>query len=76
MGIEMLIYALLGLPLIASALVLVLHDRPNLRDGQALFIGLITAGCAIQLYAAPHSETVTLFSLAAGLDVKIGRAHV
>jgi multicomponent Na+:H+ antiporter subunit D len=69
MGIEMLIYALLGLPLIASALVLVLHDRPNLRDGQALFIGLITAGCAIQLYAAPHSETVTLFSLAARLDV-------
>ncbi|MCH1486822.1 MAG: monovalent cation/H+ antiporter subunit D family protein, partial [Alphaproteobacteria bacterium] len=65
----MLIIALLGLPLLVSALVLLLRDRPNLRDGQALLIGLVTAACATQLYSTPNGETVTLLSLAAGLDI-------
>ena len=69
MGADMLIFALLGLPLLASVLVLVLRDRPNLRDGQALFIGLITAACAVKLYGTADGETVKLLSLAAGLDV-------
>ncbi len=64
-----LIAGLLGLPLLASALVLLLRDKPDLRDGQALLIGLVTAGLAVRLYAGDDSGTVTLFSMAAGLDI-------
>ena len=66
---EHLILALLGLPLLASALVLALHDKPSLRDGQALLIGLITAACAISLYAAEDTARLTLFTMAEGLTV-------
>jgi len=64
-----LIVALLGLPLIAAALVLLLRDKPDLRDGQALLIGLITAACAIRLYTGEDTGSLTLFTMAAGLDV-------
>ena len=66
---DMLILALLGLPLLASALVLVLRDKPNLRDGQALLIGLITAACAIELYGRADGDTLFILSLADGLDI-------
>ena len=64
-----LILALLGLPLLASALVLVLGKYPNLRDGQAIFIGLITAACAIALYRLPEAMTLTIIELAPGLSL-------
>ena len=67
---ETLIIALLGLPLLASALVLLFHDKPNLRDGQAILIGLITAACAISLYAETAPGSLTLFTMAEGLDVR------
>ena len=69
MAADMLILALLGLPLLASALVLVLRDMPNLRDGQALLIGLITAACAIELYGRADGDTLFILSLAEGLDI-------
>lgn len=69
MGNNMLILALLGLPLLASALVLALRHHPNLRDGQALLIGLITAACAIALYGRADGDTLFILSLAAGLDI-------
>ena len=69
MAADTLILALLGLPLLASALVLVLRDMPNLRDGQALLIGLITAACAIELYGRADGDTLFILSLAEGLDI-------
>jgi multicomponent Na+:H+ antiporter subunit D len=69
MAIDTLILALLGLPLLASALVLLLRDKPDLRDGQALLIGVITAACAVRLYASAETDTVHFISLAAGLDI-------
>ena len=69
MAADTLILALLGLPLLASALVLVLRDIPNLRDGQALLIGLITAACAIELYGRADGDTLFILSLAEGLDI-------
>lgn len=69
MAADMLILALLGLPLLASALVLVLRDMPNLRDGQALLMGLITAACAIELYGRADGDTLFILSLAEGLDI-------
>jgi len=69
--IDMLILALLGLPLLASAGVLALRHWPNLRDGQAIIIGLITAYCAAQLYAigAQEAHTLTLFALTPSLSI-------
>ena len=69
MAADTLTLALLGLPLLASALVLVLRDIPNLRDGQALLIGLITAACAIELYGRADGDTLFILSLAEGLDI-------
>ena len=69
MAADTLILALLGLPLLASALVLVLRDMPNLRDGQALLIGLITAACAIELYSRADGDTLFILSLAESLDI-------
>ena len=69
MAAETLILALLGLPLLASALVLVFGKYENLRDGQALVLGLITAYCAAQLYMLPDGATLTLIELAPGLTV-------
>ena len=69
MAVDTLILALLGLPLLASALVLLLRDKPDLRDGQALLIGVITAACAVRLYASAETDTVHFISLAAGLDI-------
>lgn len=70
MTVDTLILALLGLPLLASALVLLLHDKPNLRDGQAFIIGIITAYFAIQLYTTDAIGSLTLFTMAEGLDVR------
>ena len=69
MAADTLILALLGLPLLASALVLVLRDIPNLRDGQALLISLITAACAIELYGRAGGDTLFILSLAEGLNI-------
>lgn len=66
---ETLIFALLGLPLLASALTLLLRHQPDLRDGQAVLIGLVTAACAIALYGRPDGDHVTILTLAAGLDI-------
>ena len=66
---ETLILALLGLPLLASALVLVLHKWPNLRDGQAVLIGLVTAICTVHLFRMPDGATLTLIELAPGLTI-------
>ena len=66
---ETLILALLGLPLLASALVLALYKWPNLRDGQAVLIGLVTAACALALYRLPDGATITLIELAPGLSI-------
>ena len=73
MAAETLILALLGLPLLASALVLVFGKYENLRDGQAFLIGLITAYCAAQLYMLPDGVTLTLIELAPGLTVSFTR---
>ena len=75
MAADTLILALLGLPLLASALVLVLRDMPNLRDGQALLIGLITAACAIELYGRADGDTLFILSLAEGLDISFTPNH-
>lgn len=66
---ETLILALLGLPLLASVLVLVFHKHPNLRDGQAIAIGLVAAYCAFELYHLPLGASLTLIELAPGLTV-------
>jgi multicomponent Na+:H+ antiporter subunit D len=67
---DMLMLALMGLPLLAAALVLVLRRWPNLRDGQAIVIGLITAYCAAQLYALGGDQpTLTLFALTPSLSI-------
>ncbi len=68
MSTQLLVVALLILPLIAAGLVLMLARWPNLRDGQAVVIGGLTAFCAIYLFVAnPHGEILTLFDLAPGL---------
>jgi multicomponent Na+:H+ antiporter subunit D len=48
-----------------------LRHWPNLRDGQAIIIGLITAYCAAQLYAigAQEAHTLTLFALTPSLSI-------
>ena len=70
-NIETLIYLLLGLPLLAAANTLLLARFENLRDGQAVLLGLVTAGCAYALYTSPPSalETVTLVTLAPQLTL-------
>ena len=69
MTAETLILALLGLPLLAAGLVLVFGRHENLRDGQALVLGAITAYCAYRLYILPDVMTLTLIELAPGLTV-------
>ena len=69
MSADTLILALLGLPLLASALVLVFGKYENLRDGQAVVLGLVTAYCAYELYILPTGTTLTLIELAPGLTV-------
>ncbi len=69
MSAENLIYALLGLPLLASALVLVFRNQPNLRDGQAVLLGLLSAAAAFQLYLLPTGASLTLVELAPGLTL-------
>ena len=68
---ETLIYLLLGLPLLAAANTLLLARFENLRDGQAVLLGLVTAGCAYALYTSPRGalETVTLVQLAPQLTL-------
>ena len=66
---QLLITALLGLPLLAAVLVLLLHKYENLRDGQAVLIGLVTAACAIAMYRLPDPTTLTLIELAPGLTI-------
>ena len=65
-NVETLIYLLLGLPLLAAANTLLLARFENLRDGQAVFLGLVTAGCAYALYTSSTAvhETVTLVPIA------------
>ena len=69
--VETLIYLLLGLPLLAAANTLLFARFENLRDGQAVLLGLVTAGCAYALYTSPPSalETVTLVTLAPQLTL-------
>ena len=64
-NVETLIYLLLGLPLLAAANTLLLARFENLRDGQAVLLGLVTAGCAYALYTSPTAAlgTVTLVQL-------------
>ncbi|MBT7643024.1 MAG: monovalent cation/H+ antiporter subunit D family protein [Rhodobiaceae bacterium] len=69
MSAENLIYTLLGLPLLASALVLVFRNHPNLRDGQAVLLGILSAGAAFQLYLLPTGASLTLVELAPGLTL-------
>ena len=69
MSAENLIYTLLGLPLLASALVLVFRNQPNLRDGQAVLLGLLSAAAAFQLYLLPTGASLTLVELAPGLTL-------
>ena len=69
MSAENLIYTLLGLPLLASALVLLFRNQPNLRDGQAVLLGIISAGAAFQLYLLPTGASLTLLELAPGLTL-------
>ena len=70
-NIETLIYLLLGLPLLAAANTLLLARFENLRDGQAVLLGLVTAGCAYALYTSstPVPETVTLVQIAPQLTL-------
>lgn len=70
-NVETLIYLLLGLPLLAAANTLLFARFENLRDGQAVLLGLVTAGCAYALYTSPPSafETVTLVTLAPQLTL-------
>ena len=70
-NVETLIYLLLGLPLLAAANTLLLARFENLRDGQAVLLGLVTAGCAYALYTSPTAplETVTLVQLAPQLTL-------
>ena len=70
-NVETLIYLLLGLPLLAAANTLLLARFENLRDGQAVLLGLVTAGCAYALYTSPTKalETVTLVQLAPQLTL-------
>lgn len=70
-NVETLIYLLLGLPLLAAANTLLLARFENLRDGQAVLLGLVTAGCAYALYTSPRGalETVTLVQLAPQLTL-------
>ena len=70
-NVETLIYLLLGLPLLAAANTLLLARFENLRDGQAVLLGLVTAGCACALYTSPTAalETVTLVQLAPQLTL-------
>ena len=70
-NIETLIYLLLGLPLLAAANTLLLARFENLRDGQAVLLGLVTAGCAYALYTSstPAPETVTLVQIAPQLTL-------
>lgn len=69
MSADMLILALLGLPLLASILVLVFRKHPNLRDGQAIAIGGVAAYCAFELYQLPLGASLSLIELAPGLTV-------
>jgi multicomponent Na+:H+ antiporter subunit D len=69
MSAENLIYTLLGLPLLASTLVLVFRNHPNLRDGQAVLLGILSAGAAFQLYLLPTGASLTLVELAPGLTL-------
>ncbi|MBT7280351.1 MAG: monovalent cation/H+ antiporter subunit D family protein [Rhodobiaceae bacterium] len=69
MSAETLIYMLLGLPLLASALVLLFRHQPNLRDGQAVGLGVVSAWAAFQLYLLPTGASVTLVALAPGLTL-------
>ncbi len=67
---ETLIYALLGLPLVASLGVLLLRKWPNLRDGQAVLIGLLTAACAIEFFARGADGTsLTLLAMTPSLSI-------
>ncbi len=66
---EALIYALLGLPLLAAVGVLLLRNHPRLRDGQSVLIGLVTAACALKLFTMPIGAKLTLVELAPGLTL-------
>ena len=70
-NVETLIYLLLGLPLLAAANTLLLARFENLRDGQAVLLGLVTAGCAYALYTSSTAvpETVTLVQIAPQLTL-------
>ena len=70
-NVETLIYLLLGLPLLAAANTLLLARFKNLRDGQAILLGLVTSACAYALYTSPTAalETVTLVQLAPQLTL-------
>ena len=67
---DTLLLALLGLPLLAAAGVLVFRRWPNLRDGQAIVLGVITAMCALQLFAAgADGSSFEVFTMASGLSI-------
>jgi multicomponent Na+:H+ antiporter subunit D len=67
---DTLLMALLGLPLLAAAGVLVFRHWPNLRDGQAIVLGVITALCALQLFATgADGSSLEVFTMASGLRV-------
>ncbi|MBE8220039.1 MAG: monovalent cation/H+ antiporter subunit D family protein [Alphaproteobacteria bacterium] len=66
---ENLIYALLGLPVLAALGVLALHRLPNMRDGFAFVISLITAYCAVQIYSDSVNATAYGFAIIPNLSV-------
>ena len=51
-NVETLIYLLLGLPLLAAANTLLLARFKNLRDGQAVLLGLVTRHARMRF--TPH----------------------